>query len=222
MVWTPSMWQRRRLWPFGRSTGTDSVSGMTDLLGRHRGVMPAWMPLYYDEPIEIVSGSGRRVTDSAGRTYLDFFGGVLTTMVGYDLPELRAALERQIATGVLHTSTLYLIRSQVELAEKIARLSGIPDARVFFTNSGSEANEAALLLATNYRRSNQVLALRGGYHGRTFAVLGATGVRSWSASPLSGLRVSFLHSGDRLRGVLAGRTDEEFVDASVADLRELL
>jgi len=193
-----------------------------ELLSRHRAVLPAWMPLYYDEPIEIVSGSGRRVTDSAGRTYLDFFAGVLTTMLGHDLPELRAALDRRLGTGILHTSTLYLIRSQVELAEKIARLSGIPDPRVFFTNSGSEANEAALLVATNYRRSNQILALRGSYHGRTFAVLGATGVRSWSASPLSGLRVSFLHSGDRMRGLLAGRTDEELVDASVADLRELL
>ncbi len=193
-----------------------------DLLTRHRAALPAWMPLYYDEPIEIVSGSGRRVTDSAGRTYLDFFGGVLTTMLGYDLPELRAALERQIRTGVLHTSTLYLIRSQVELAEKIARLSGIPDARVFFTNSGTEANEAALLVATNYRRSNQILALRNSYHGRTFAVMGATGVRSWSASPLSPLRVSFLHSGERLRGLLAGRTDEEFVEAAIGDLREVI
>ena len=193
-----------------------------DLLARHRAVLPAWMPLYYDAPIEIVSGSGRRVTDSAGNTYLDFFGGVLTTMLGYDLPELREALDWQIRTGVLHTSTLYLIRSQVELAEKIARLSGIPDARVFFTNSGSEANEAALLVATNYRRSNQILALRGSYHGRTFAVLGATGVRSWSASALSGIRVSFLHSGDRMRGLLAGRTDEEFVDGAIADLRELM
>jgi 4-aminobutyrate aminotransferase len=180
------------------------------------------MPLYYDEPIEIVSGSGRRVTDAAGRTYLDFFGGVLTTMLGYDLPELRDALERQLRTGVLHTSTLYLIRSQVELAEKIARLSGIPDARVFFTNSGTEANEAALLVATNYRRSNQILALRNSYHGRTYATMGATGVRSWSASPLSPLRVSFLHSGERLRGLLAGRTDDEFVDAAVADLREVM
>jgi 4-aminobutyrate aminotransferase len=193
-----------------------------DLLGRHRAVMPAWMPLYYDEPIEIVAGSGRHVTDAAGRRYLDFFGGVLTTMLGYDVPELRAALEAQLRTGVLHTSTLYLIRSQVELAEKIARLSGIPDARVFFTNSGSEANEAALLVATNYRRSAQVLALRNSYHGRTFATMGATGVRSWSASPLSPLRVSYLHSGDRLRGLFAGRTDEEFIDAAVADLREVI
>src|SRR5204863_9453608 len=152
-----------------------------DLLARHRAVLPSWMPLYYDEPIEIVSGSGRRVTDSAGHSYLDFFAGVLTTMLGHDLPELREALDRQLSTGILHTSTLYLIRSQVELAEKIARLSGIPDARVFFTNSGSEANEAALLVATNYRRSNQVLALRNSYHGRTYATMATTGVRSWSA-----------------------------------------
>src|SRR5947199_3863711 len=102
-----------------RPTGLAQVPAHDDLLSRHRAVMPAWMPLYYDEPIEIVSGSGRRVTDAAGRTYLDFFGGVLTTMLGYDLPELRAALDRQPSTGVLHTSTLYLIRSPLDLADKI-------------------------------------------------------------------------------------------------------
>jgi 4-aminobutyrate aminotransferase len=166
-----------------------------DLLARHRAALPAWQMLYYDEPIEIVAGSGRRVTDAAGRTYLDFFGGVLTTMLGYDIPEVREALERQIRTGVLHTSTLYLIRSQVELAEKIARLSGIPDARVFFTNSGSEANEAALLFATNYRRSSQILAVRNSYHGRTYATMGTTApgpprrstrFRSASCTPATG------------------------------------
>ena len=88
-----------------------------------------------------------------GRSYLDFFGGILTNMLGYDIPEVREAVERQLATGIVHTSTLYLIRSQVELAEKIARLSGIADAKVFFTNSGTEANEAALLLATDRPRS---------------------------------------------------------------------
>src|SRR5207302_7348163 len=72
-----------------RPAGPAHVPAHDDLLNRHRAVMPAWMPLYYDEPIEIVSGSGRRVTDAAGRTYLDFFGGVLATMLGYDLPELR-------------------------------------------------------------------------------------------------------------------------------------
>lgn len=57
-----------------------------DLLARHRAVLPSWMPLYYEEPIEIVSGSGRRLTDATGRTYLDFFDGVLTNMIGYDIP----------------------------------------------------------------------------------------------------------------------------------------
>ncbi len=176
-----------------------------DLLARHRAVLPDWMPIYYgDQAIEIVSGSGRRVTDAAGRTYLDFFGGVLTNMIGYDVAEINEAVRRQLATGVVHTSTLYLIREQVELAEKIARLSGIPDARVFLTNSGTEANETALLMATNVRRSNQILAIKNSYHGRTFATMAITGHRSWSSSALSPLNVSWLASGDRLRGRMAG------------------
>ncbi|MFC0504755.1 aspartate aminotransferase family protein [Micromonospora costi] len=194
----------------------------TDLLARHRAVLPSWMPLYYDEPIELVSGSGRRVTDDRGRTYLDFFGGVLTTMLGYDIPEVREAVERQLRTGVVHSSTLYLIRQQVELAEKIARLSGIPDARVFFTNSGTEANEAALLVATNHRRSHQILAVRNSYHGRSYAAMGVTGNRGWSASPLNPLQVAWLHSGERLRGLLARLGPDEQVDAAVEDLREVL
>ncbi|MFI7435445.1 aspartate aminotransferase family protein [Micromonospora haikouensis] len=193
-----------------------------DLLARHRAVLPSWMPLYYAEPIELVSGSGRRVTDAQGRTYLDFFGGVLTNMIGYDIPEIREAVQRQLATGLVHTSTLYLIRQQVELAEKIARRSGIPDARVFFTNSGTEANEAALLAATNHRRSHQILAVRNSYHGRTYATMGVTGNRGWSASALNPLQVAWLHSGERLRGLLSRLDPADRLDAAVEDLREVL
>ncbi|MEJ3748893.1 aspartate aminotransferase family protein [Actinomycetes bacterium KLBMP 9797] len=193
-----------------------------DLLARHKAVMPAWMPIYYQEPIEIVSGSGRRVTDAAGRTYLDFFGGVLTNMIGYDIAEVREAVERQLRTGVVHTSTLYLIRQQVELAEKVTRVSGIPDARVFFTNSGTEANELALLVATTYRGSNQVLAVRNSYHGRSYATIGITGHRSWSASSLNPVQVAWLHSGDRLRGLLARLDEADHIEAAVEDLREVL
>ncbi|GAA3784902.1 aspartate aminotransferase family protein [Micromonospora maritima] len=193
-----------------------------DLLARHRAVLPSWMPLYYAEPLELVAGSGRRVTDAAGRSYLDFFGGVLTTMVGHDIPEIREAVERQLRTGLVHTSTLYLIRQQVELAEKVARLSGIPDARVFFTNSGTEANEAALLVATNHRRSHQILAVRNSYHGRSYAAMGVTGNRSWSASALNPLQVAWLHSGERLRGLLARLDADDRIDAAVEDLREVL
>jgi 4-aminobutyrate aminotransferase len=194
-----------------------------DLLARHQAVLPSWVTTYYGaDAIELVSGSGRRVTDSNGRTYLDFFGGVLTNMLGYDVAEVREAVEKQLATGIVHSSTLYLIRHQVELAEKIAGLSGIPDPRVFFANSGTEANEAALLFATNHRRSSQILAIRNSYHGRSFAAMAVTGHRSWSASGLSPLQVSWLHSGDRLRGRMAGLADDVFVDAAVEDLREVL
>ena len=196
--------------------------GEENLLARHRAVLPSWLLLYYDEPIEIVSGSGCRVTDANGRTYLDFFGGVLTNMLGYDVAEVREAIERQLRTGVVHTSTLYLIRQQVELAEKIAKVSGIEDARVFFTNSGTEATEAALLVATNYRRSHQILAVRNSYHGRSYAAMGVTGNRGWSASALSPLSVSWLHSGDRLRGFFAGLDDATHIRRAVEDLREIL
>ena len=193
-----------------------------DLLARHQAVLPSWLALYYDEPMEIVSAEGCRVTASDGRTYLDFFAGILTNMLGYDVPEVREALDEQLGRGVLHTSTLYLLRGQVELAEKIARLSGIPNAKVFFTTSGTEANEAALLLTTQYRRSNQVIALRNSYHGRAFATVGITGNRGWSASSLSPVHVTYAQSGYRLRSSFRELSEEKYVGACVQDLRELL
>ncbi|MFT7834901.1 aspartate aminotransferase family protein [Saccharothrix sp. BKS2] len=196
--------------------------GHEELLARHRAVMPDWMALYYDRPIEIASASGRHVTDGEGRTYLDFFAGILTNAVGYDVAEISDAIRAQLGTGVVHSSTLYLIRSQVELAERIAGLSGIPDAKVFFTNSGTEANETALMLATRYRRSDQVLALRNSYHGRAFATVAITGNRSWSASSLSPVKVAWVHGGYRYRSPFRDLPDADYVSACVADLREVI
>ncbi|HZE34396.1 MAG TPA: aspartate aminotransferase family protein [Actinoallomurus sp.] len=195
---------------------------MSDLLARHRAVIPNWVTLYYDEPIEIVSGRGSRVTDAEGRTYLDFFAGIVTNTLGYDIAEVREAVEGQLATGVVHTSTLYLLRGQVELAEKIARLSGIEDAKVFFTNSGTEANETALLLATYARKSNQVLAMRQSYHGRSFGTISITANRSWKNSALSPLSVYFLHGGDRHLTQFRGLSDEDYIKVCVEDLRHTL
>ena len=114
------------------------------------------------------------MTDGEGRTYLDFFGGILTTMTGHAVPEVVDAIRTQ-AGRMLHSSTLYLVRPMVELAERISGLSGIPDAKVFFVNSGSEANDTALQLCCTARRSNQVLALRNSYHGRSFASMASPG-----------------------------------------------
>jgi 4-aminobutyrate aminotransferase len=193
-----------------------------ELLARHRCVMPNWLALYYEQPIEIAGAHGRRVTDREGRTYLDFFAGILTNAIGYDVAEISDAIRSQLDTGVLHSSTLYLIRSQVELAEKIADLSGIPDAKVFFTNSGTEANETALMLATQYRRGGQVLALRNSYHGRAFATVAVTGIRGWAPSALSPIKVSWVHGGYRYRSPYRDLSDADYIKACVADLRDVI
>jgi 4-aminobutyrate aminotransferase len=192
-----------------------------ELLARHRAVMPSWLALYYDEPIELVSGEGRHVVDGEGNRYLDFFGGILTTMTGYNVPEVTEAIRDQ-AGRMLHTSTLYLIRPAVELAELIADLSGIPDARVFFTTSGTEANEAALLVASNHRRSAQIIAVRNSYHGRSFATIGITGNRGWSASALTPFQVTYMQSGYRFRSPFRDLDDDAFVDACAEDLRDVI
>ncbi|MFG2115205.1 aspartate aminotransferase family protein [Streptomyces sp. NPDC048718] len=194
---------------------------MSSLYDRHRAVLPEWLALYYREPIEITHGEGRHVWDADGNRYLDFFGGILTTMTAHALPEVTKAVAEQ-AGRIIHSSTLYLNRPMVELAERIATLSGIPDARVFFTTSGTEANDTALLLATAYRGSSQLLAMRNSYHGRSFSTVGITGNRSWSPTGLSPLHTLYVHGGVRTRGPYAQYSDERFIEACVADLEDLL
>ena len=192
-----------------------------DLLTRHQAVLPRWVSLFYDEPIALVDGSGRRVTDAEGRTYLDFFGGILTTMTGYNTPEVVAALQEQ-AGKMLHSSTLYLIEGQIALAEQIAALSPLPDAKVFFGTSGTDATETALLLATSYRKSNQVLAMRNSYHGRGFGAMAVTGNRSYSPTSYTPFQVHYVQNGDRYRSPYAHLPEGEFVAACVADLRQVI
>ncbi|HZX37633.1 MAG TPA: aspartate aminotransferase family protein [Streptomyces sp.] len=194
---------------------------MTHLYDRHKAVIPDWVALYYKQPIEITHGEGRHVWDADGNRYLDFFGGILTTMTAHALPEVTKAVSEQ-AGRIVHSSTLYLNRPMVELAERIAALSGIPDARVFFTTSGTEANDTALLLATGHRRSNQILAMRNSYHGRSFSAVSITGNRSWSTTSLSPLQTLYVHGGVRTRGPYAQLSDAQFIEACVADLEDVL
>ncbi|MER5883047.1 aspartate aminotransferase family protein [Streptomyces sp. NPDC001941] len=194
---------------------------MTDLFDRHKAVLPDWLALYYRRPLEITHGEGRYVWGADGTRYLDFFGGILTTMTAHALPEVTKAVSEQ-AGRIIHSSTLYLNRPMVELAERVAHLSGIPDARVFFTTSGTEANEAALLLATAHRGSNQILAMRNSYHGRSFSTVSITGNRGWSPTSLSPLQTLYVHGGVRSRGPYAHLSDAQFTEACVADLEDLL
>jgi 4-aminobutyrate aminotransferase len=200
---------------------TIATSRHADLLARYRRALPSFLNPYYADPIAIDHGSGSYVWDLEGNRYLDFFGGVLTTMIGHDHPAVTRAVHDQ-AAKVLHTSSLYLSEPMIEFAEMVAEASGIPDARVYFTPSGSEANDAALLLASNYRRSSQILAIRNSYHGRTFSTQAITSHSSWRSTALSGLQVQFIQGGYRLRSPFRDLPDDAYVDACVADLVQVL
>ncbi|MCS5675661.1 MAG: aspartate aminotransferase family protein [Acidimicrobiales bacterium] len=192
-----------------------------ELLERYRAVMPAFVSPLYETPISIDRGEGGYVWDLEGNKYLDFFGGILTTMIGHSVPEVVSAVQEQ-AAKVMHTSTLYLNEQVVAFAEEVAAISGIPDARVLFTTSGSEANDTAILIATNYRRSNQVLAMRNSYHGRSLTSQAVTSHRSWLTSSYSGLDVHFVQGPYRLRSPFRELDDESFTQACVSDLVQLL
>lgn len=192
-----------------------------ELLERYHAVLPSFVHPLYAQPISIDRGEGGYVWDLEGNRYLDFFGGVLTTMIGHSNPEVVAAVQAQ-AAKVMHTSTLYLSEPMIELAEEIAAISGIPDARVFFTTSGSEANDTAILLATSFRKSNQILAMRNSYHGRSFTAQAITSHSSWSSTSVSGLSVNFVQGGYRLRSPFRNMNDDEFTEACSDDLQQVI
>ncbi|MBT95626.1 MAG: aspartate aminotransferase family protein [Acidimicrobiaceae bacterium] len=197
------------------------MSTNTSLHHRYKAIMAPYLNPLYTSPISIDRGEGSFVWDVEGNQYLDFFGGVLTTMIGHNNPAVTEAIQSQ-ASKVLHTSTLYLSEPMIELAEEIGAASGIPDARVFFTTSGSEANDTALMLATSYRNSNEILAMRHSYHGRTFATQAITSQSTWLSSRISGLSVNYVQGPYRLRSPFQNMQDEEFTNACVTDLQQIL
>ena len=142
------------------------------------------MPL----PVEFKSGKDSYLIDSEGKEYLDAVAGVAVCSVGHAHPEIADALADQART-LIHTSNLYQITHQKALGEKLCALSGMD--KVFFSNSGAEANEAAIKLARLYGKSigvkrPNIIVMNGSFHGRTLATLSATGSRKVQAgfSPL--------------------------------------
>jgi acetylornithine/N-succinyldiaminopimelate aminotransferase len=123
--------------------------------------------------IALVKGKGIVVTDADGQQYLDFLGGIATNILGHAHPAIVKAVTKQVAT-LSHVSNFYIHPNAVELAEKLAAMTGDKSARVFFCQSGAEANEAALKLS---RRTGKVriVAAQGAFHGRTMGALSMTG-----------------------------------------------
>ena len=136
------------------------------------------MPTYAPSPISIVRGRGSRVYDLEGREYLDFVAGIAVNTLGHAHPDLVAAIQKQ-AQHLLHASNLYYTEPQVKLAKALVDHSFAK--KVFFCNSGAEANEAAIKLARRYAHQKygpdryEIITMLNSFHGRTMATLTATG-----------------------------------------------
>jgi acetylornithine/N-succinyldiaminopimelate aminotransferase len=136
---------------------------------------------YRPQPVALVRGQGCRIEDADGKRYLDLMGGIATAVLGHCHPALVSALEKQ-AHRIWHVSNLYNTEPQIALAERLVRHSFAD--RVFFSNSGAEANEAALKLARRWHREHdddrfEIVAFEGGFHGRTLFTVSVTGTPAY-------------------------------------------
>lgn len=152
------------------------------------------MGTYARQPVALVRGEGVRVWDSEGTELLDMVGGIAVNVLGHAPPAVRAALERQSAL-LLHVSNLYLSEPMLEAARRLVESAF--GARVFFCNSGAEANEGAIKIARKWGQRNRdgayrIVCVRNAFHGRTLATLAATGNPRYMA-PFEPLPEGFVH-----------------------------
>src|SRR5256714_11302500 len=150
------------------------------------------LAIYKRAPMEFVRGEGVELVDASGKHYLDFASGIAVNALGYGDEGVARAISEALATGLIHTSNLYRTSPGEQLAAKLTEHSFA--ARVFFCNSGAEANEGAFKFARRWARKVgsdakvEIIALRGSFHGRLFASLAATDRPSYRAPfrPLAG------------------------------------
>jgi acetylornithine/N-succinyldiaminopimelate aminotransferase len=157
----------------------------------------ALMGNYGTPPVALVRGEGCRVWDADGREYTDLIAGIAVSSLGHAHPAVIDAVTRQVR-AIAHTSNLFLHEGEIALAERLLALLGA-DGRVFFTNSGTEANEAALKLARRQQGPARpvMVAAEGGFHGRSMGALALTGKES-IRQPFGpfGVDVRFVRYGD--------------------------
>src|SRR5579871_1857951 len=138
---------------------------------------------YFQTPLVIDRAKDQYVWDADGNQYLDFFGGIVTISVGHCNEKVNAAVKTQI-DKLEHVSTVFANEPQAALAKKVASITpGGKLTKSFFTNSGTEANETAILTARCYTGNSEIVALRHSYHGRSAMAMGLTGQGAWKLGP---------------------------------------
>ncbi|KAJ7538207.1 hypothetical protein O6H91_11G038500 [Diphasiastrum complanatum] len=165
---------------------------------RKRFLNPA-MFLYYKKPVNIVEGKMQYLYDETGRRYLDAFAGIVTVSVGHCHPEVVGAVVRQ--TQLLqHTTTIYLHHAVADYAEALVQRMPGDLKVVYFVNSGSEANDMAMLMARLYTGNFDIIALRNAYHGMSPATMGLTAHSTWKYNVAQGFGVHHVLNPDPYRG----------------------
>lgn len=161
-----------------------------DLLSLRQQYMAPTLAHYYERPMNLVRGQMQHLYDSEGRAYLDFFAGICTVAVGHTNPLVTARVQAQVAS-LQHTSTVFLTEPMVKLAERLAAITPGRLQKSLITNSGTEANEAAVLMAKRYTGRNEIIVLKHAYHGRSWLAASMTAIASYRVDPTPVPGISF-------------------------------
>jgi 4-aminobutyrate aminotransferase-like enzyme len=167
---------------------TEQKTTVSEAVRKHKEFLFPAVATYYQEPIALVKGEGEYVWDDAGNRYLDCFGGVLTVSVGHANPKINQAIIEQV-NKIAHTSTLYANEPQGDLAEKLAEISPGDLKKSFFTSTGTEADDTAIMAAKMATGRHEIVVLRHSYSGRSATALSAVGHSTWKpiASQVAGI-----------------------------------
>ncbi|XP_076922193.1 alanine--glyoxylate aminotransferase 2 homolog 2, mitochondrial-like [Bidens hawaiensis] len=149
-----------------------------EILKKRKEFLSPSMFYFYKKPLNIVHGKMQYLFDENGRRYLDGFGGIATVSCGHGHPDVVQAIINQV-TNIQHSTILYLNHAIADFAEALASKMPGDLKVVFFTNSGTEANELALMIARLYTGCQDVISLRNAYHGNAAGTMGATAMHNW-------------------------------------------
>jgi 4-aminobutyrate aminotransferase-like enzyme len=202
------------------STHETEIQLADQVLAGHRTYLFPAEARLYEEPLVLVRGQGVWLEDAKGDTYLDLFSGILTNSLGQAHPEVVQRVTEQLHT-LGHTSTMYLSENEVAMAERLARIAPGRLKRTFFTNSGTEAIETAIMLAQVYTGRSEIFALRHSYSGRSTLATNLTAHSSWRPLP-SSMAVKHVLSPYPYRCPFKQPCDESCVDAFARDLEEAI
>jgi len=186
---------------------------------RRQYVSPAIFTIYR-EPIMIVEGHMQWLFDETGRRYLDMFAGIVTVSCGHCHPKIARAVQEQAGT-LQHATTIYLHPNMVQLAKRLA--SKMPPGLdvTYFTNSGSEANDLAIMMARLHTGNTDVIAVRNAYHGGSPGTMGLTSHHTWKFPTPQNVGVHHAMNPDPYRSGFSG-TPEEIARRSAQEIREII